>query len=104
MPRIDPTLALYALILALGGAMFVLLFWTIGAVNLAAGQGLISDLALGGFGRIVFYSYPVVVAICAVGAVALYLLKQTAPAVGLAGLPIAGVVAYYFVLTLLPRG
>lgn len=104
MPRIDPTLALYALILALGGALFVLIFWTMGAVNLYTGSGLINDMVMGDLARILYLSYPFVVAVCAAGALALYAMKQTTPAVGLAGLPIAGVVIYYLVLTVLHRG
>lgn len=104
MPRIDPTLALIGLILALGGALFILLFWTMGAVNLLVGQGLISQIVLGDLGRVLYFSYPFVVVISAVGAIVLYMMKQEAPAVGLAGLPIAGVTAFYLVLTVLNRG
>lgn len=104
MPRIDFTLALVAVILALGGAFFVLLFWVMGAINLSVGQGLIAEMTVGGLGRALYFAYPFLVAISAVGAVVLLVLRQPAPAVGLAGLPIAGATLYYLALTTLNRG
>ena len=101
MPRIDPTLALYGLILALAGGMFVLIFWTMGAINLFVGQGLIWQAELSGVSRTLYFVYPFLLIAAALGSILLYIGKQEAPAVGLAGLPIVGVVVYYLVLTTL---
>lgn len=98
MPRIDRTLALYAVVLALGGAMFVLLFWSIGALNLARGVGSITDLPLDGPWRTGFWMYPFVTFLAVFGAAGAFFAKRESIAVGVAGLPLAGMAAYYVAL------
>lgn len=99
MPRIDRTLALYGLIFAIAGALFVLLFWAIGAINLQTGAGLISQLELSGLWLTAFYAYPFVTFVGVVGGLIAFLANRNEAALGLAGLPVAGVTLYYLGLT-----
>lgn len=100
MPRIDPTLALYALALAIGGALFVLFFWAIAAVKIQTGSGLIAQLGLSGLWQTLFYAYPFVTFLAVVGGIVAYLVDRYEAALGFAGLPVAGVAVYYLALTL----
>ncbi len=98
MPRIDRTTAILGLALAAGGALFVLMFWIMGAINLQRDFGLISELHMSGAWLTAFYAFPFVTfAAVAAGIIAL-LAEANEIAVGVAGLPIVGVVAYYFLL------
>ena len=98
MPRIDRTLAIYGLALALGGALFVLLFWGVGAINLQRGAGLITQLDLDGMWRTAFYMYPFVTFAAIFGALVAFFANREDVALGIAGLPIAGLVLYYLAL------
>jgi hypothetical protein len=98
MPRIDRALAMYGLVLAIGGSLFVLLFWAMGAVHLQRGAGLIHDLQLSGMWSTLFWIYPLVTFATVFAAVLAYLAKLEAAALGVAGLPIVGVVVYYLAL------
>ncbi len=99
MPRIDRTLALIGLVAAIGGALFVLLFWAIAAISLQNGAGLIHDLQLTGMWRTFFYLYPLVTFAAVFAGVIAFLADREEIALGVAGLPIVGVVAYYLALT-----
>lgn len=98
MPRVDRTMALYGYVLASAGAMFVLLFWTIAFVNLSTGTGFIADLGLDGLWRTGFFSYPFVTFLAIAGGAAAYFMGRYEAAVGMAGLPIAGLILYYLAL------
>lgn len=98
MPRIDRTTAILGLALAAGGALFVLMFWVMGALNLQQGYGLVSDLQLSGAWLTAFWAYPFVTFAAVSAAIIALLAEANEIAVGVAGLPIVGVVAYYFAL------
>lgn len=99
MPRIDRTLAIYGLALAIGGALFVLLFWAMGAINLHKGAGLVAQLGLDGMWRTLFFWYPFVTFGAVFAALVAFFANREDVALGIAGLPIVGVVAYYLALT-----
>ena len=98
MPRIDRTTAILGLALAAGGALFVLMFWIMGALNLQQGYGLVSDLQLSGAWLTAFWAYPFVTFLAVSAAIIALLAEANEIAVGVAGLPIVGVVAYYLAL------
>jgi hypothetical protein len=98
MPRIDRALALYGLVFAIGGSLFVLLFWGMAAIHLHRGEGLIYDMQLAGMWRTLFWVYPFVLFATVFASVLAYVAKQEEAAVGVAGLPIVGVVLYYLAL------
>lgn len=98
MPTIDRSTALYGLVLAGGGSMFVFLFWIMGAISKVRGFGLISDLSLTGAWEVLFWAYPFLLFIALFGGIVAYLADATEAAVGLAGLPIVGIVLYYFAM------
>ena len=98
MPRIDRTTAILGLALAAGGALFVLMFWIIGAMNLQRGYGLLADLQLSGAWLSAFWAYPFVTFAAVSAAIIALLAEANEIAVGVAGLPIVGVVAFYLAL------
>lgn len=98
MPRIDRTTAILGLALAAGGALFVLMFWIMGAMNLQRGYGLVSELQLSGAWLSAFWSYPFVTFAAVSAAIIALLAEANEIAVGVTGLPIVGVVAYYLAL------
>jgi hypothetical protein len=98
MPRIDRALALYGLVFAIGGSLFVFLFWGMAAINLHRGFGLIHDMQLAGMWRTLFWIYPFVLFGTVFASILAYVAKQEEAAVGVAGLPIVGVVLYYLAL------
>lgn len=98
MPRIDRTTAILGLALAAGGALFVLMFWIMGALNLHREFGLISELQLSGAWLTAFYAYPFVTFAAVSAAIIALLAEANEIAVGLAGLPIVAVVAYYLLM------
>ena len=98
MPRIDRTTAILGLALAAGGALFVLMFWIMGALNLQQGYGLVSDLQLSGAWLTAFWAYPFVTFAAVSAAIIALLAEANEFAVGVAGLPIVGVVAFYLAL------
>jgi len=98
MPRIDRSTALYGLVLAGGGGLFVLLFWIMAAIAKARGFGLIAQLELGGAWEVLFWAYPFLLFLGLFGAVVAYLADATEASVGLAGLPVVGIVLYYFAM------
>ena len=78
--------------------MFVLLFWIMAFINLSTGTGLIADLNLTGLWRTGFFAYPFVAFLAVAGGAGAYFMGRYEASVGLAGLPIAGVVLYYLAL------
>jgi len=98
MPRIDRTTAILGLALAAGGALFVLMFWIMGAMNLQRGYGLVSELQLSGAWLSAFWAYPFVTFAAVSAAIIALLAEANEIAVGVAGLPIVGVVAFYLAL------
>jgi len=98
MPRIDRTTAILGLALAAGGALFVLMFWIMGALNLQQGYGLVSDLRLSGAWLTAFWAYPFITFAAVSAAIIALLAEANEIAVGVAGLPIVGVVAFYLAL------
>jgi hypothetical protein len=98
MPRIDRALAMYGLVLAIGGSLFVFLFWGMAAINLHRGYGLIYDLQLAGMWSTLFWVYPFVLFLTVFASVLAYVAKQEEAAVAVAGLPIVGVALYYLAL------
>lgn len=98
MPRIDRALAMYGLVFAIGGSLFVFLFWGMAAINLQRGFGLIHDMQLAGMWRTLFWIYPFVLFGTMFASVLAYVTKQEEAAVAVAGLPIVGVALYYLAL------
>jgi len=98
MPRIDRTTAILGLALAAGGALFVLMFWIMGALNLQQGYGLVADLRLSGAWLTAFWAFPFVTFAAIAAAIIALLAEANEIAVSVAGLPIVAVVAYYLAL------
>jgi len=95
----ERVLSLYGIILASVAALGILFFWTMGAIGLLTGNGgLMLDLQLTGIWRTLFLAAPIIVLVCVVGAVGLFAARRHKEAVGLAGLPFLGALAYYFAL------
>lgn len=101
MPRLDPTVGLIGVLLTAVAVMGTVYFWIMGAVLLATNNGgQITRLSLDGVAGFLFYAYPVVAVLALLLAVGLLLLDRPTEAVGIAGLPIVGLVVYYLVSTM----
>ena len=98
MPRLDRSTALYGLILTAGGGMAVLLFWIIAAISRFRGYGLISQLELTGAWEVAFWAYPFLLFLAVFGGITAYAADAREAAVGIAALPIVGIVLYYLAL------
>ncbi|MEX2501285.1 MAG: hypothetical protein WD336_02820 [Trueperaceae bacterium] len=100
MPKVDSALGLYGLILAALGSLFVLYFWSMGALFLLQNEGFIAELQLAGGWRTAFWSYPfLTLGAIAAGAIA-FLARRYDVAVAAAGLPLVAAIGYYFALVL----
>lgn len=94
-------LSFFGVLLGNLGSFGILFFWLTGAIQLLSGNGgQILLLGLEGVGLVLFWAFPLVVLI-SLAAWVLYLGRLDLPAVGLAGAPVALVVAYYLWLVLL---
>jgi hypothetical protein len=99
---IERTMALYGVAFAGIGALGILFFWSIGAVNLVFGNGgFINDLDLGQTTRTLFLSYPVVVVLSLAVGIGLFLARREREAVAISGLPVMATIAFYLGLVLL---
>lgn len=79
----------------------ILFFWLTGAIQLLTGNGgMMLLLSLEGTSLVLFWTLPLVV-LASLAAWLLYLWRLDLPAVGLAGAPVALVIAYYLWLVLL---
>ena len=95
----DRVLGVYGIILGALPAALILIFWSMGAVHLFTGNGgLINELQLTGAWRFLFLSYPVVLVLALLAALGAFALKRYKEAAGIAMLPLAGVLVYYFAL------
>lgn len=99
---IERTMALYGILFAAVGALGILFFWTIGTVLLFTGNGgFLNDLSLTPTERTLYLSYPVVTVVALIVAGVLFLIRREKEAVGIAGLPVVGTVAFYLALIVL---
>jgi hypothetical protein len=99
---IERTMALYGVAFAGIGALGILFFWSIGAVNLVLGNGgFLTDLALGQTTRTLYLSYPVLAVVSLAAGIGLFLGRREREAVAIAGLPVVATIAFYLGLVLL---
>ncbi len=101
-PNNARVLSVYGMILGIGGSLFVVLFWAIGAALLITDNGgQINELALRGAWLWLFYAYPFVALIFSAVSVGLYMLRRNLEAVGASMTPLGLVVLYFLALHLL---
>lgn len=94
-------MGLIGVLLTAVAVMGTVYFWIMGAVLLVTNNGgQINRLSLDGVAGFLFYAYPVIAVIALLLAVGLLLLKRPSEAVGIAGLPLVGLIAYYLVSTI----
>ncbi|HLR46039.1 MAG TPA: hypothetical protein VK092_02700 [Deinococcales bacterium] len=93
----DRVLTVFAMLGAHLGSFGILYFWLTGAILLFTGNGgqLLEIAQLSGTERLLYLGYPVLVLLSLLGWV-FYALRRDLLAIGLAGLPIAGAVLYFF--------
>jgi hypothetical protein len=104
----DRTLILYVMLVAQVGTLGILFFWAMGALlQLTQNGGQINSLRLDtigpgflqfGFGRIAYFSYPVVAFGASTISWLLYWHRRHLPAVAFAGFPVVGTVLFYLTL------
>jgi len=92
-------LGVYGIILGALPGVLVLVFWSMGAIQLLTGNGgLINELQLSGVWRWLYFSYPVVLVVAVLLSLGAFAMKRYMEAAGLALLPVIGVVLYYLAL------
>ncbi|HZJ09637.1 MAG TPA: hypothetical protein VFD39_08085 [Trueperaceae bacterium] len=95
----DRVLGVYGIILGALPALFILVFWSMGAKLLITDNGgYINQLQLTGAWRWLYFSYPVVLLGSMLLALGAFVLNRYKEAAGLAMLPFIGTVAYYLAL------
>lgn len=95
----ERVLGVYGIVLGALPAMGILVFWSMGAIQLFTGNGgLINELQLTGAWRFLYLAYPVVLLLALLAALGAFALKRYKEAAGLAMLPVLGVLVYYFAL------
>lgn len=100
-PQVDNerVLGLYGVILGSIATFMVSVFWAMGAVLKATGNGgIIVQLDLQGIWNTLFWAFPFVALGAIVLSVAAFALGRAKEAAGIALLPAVGVVLYYFAL------
>lgn len=95
----EALLSVYGMILGYLGSFMIAVFWAMGAVLKATGNGgTIVQQHLEGVWNVLFWSFPFVVLGSIVLGLALFAVKRYKEAAGVAALPVVGVVLYYFAL------
>lgn len=101
MPRIDETLALIGVLLTAVAVMGTVFFWAMGAIiRVIHDDGIINMMPLEGPSLILFFAYPIVAVVALLLAVGLLLLRRPTEALGVAGLPLVGLTAFYLLSTI----
>jgi hypothetical protein len=95
----DRSPTVFGWVFALAGSGAVLLFWTMGAIDLLTRDGgLIVQLGLQGVWRALFLAYPFVFVACLVLGAVLVALRRDLESIAVAGAPAALALLYYFAL------